>query len=104
MKNITAQITGLATLALAVLPIAALSTVARAETPQPHVAVRIADLNLASAAGQSEFAQRTHQAAREFCADRQALAAKGACQTAVRAEVEQKLARLQQGQMQLARN
>ena len=104
MKIIATRIAGLATLALAVLPVAALSTAARAETLRTPVSVRIADLNLTTAEGQAAFAQRTHKAARAYCADRQLLAAKAACQSAVRAEVQEKLALAQRGQMHLARN
>ena len=105
MKNITAQIAAIATLALAALPAAALSTAARAEAPHAQASVRIADLNLSSPADQAVFAQRTRQAARDFCADRQLLSAKGACETAVRVEVEERLAAMaKQATTRMARN
>ena len=48
MTNFTARFAGVATLALAVLPVAALTTAAHAETHVP-AAVRVADLNMARA-------------------------------------------------------
>ena len=103
----TSKLAGLATLALAVLPAAALTTAARAETPhgQAHhgaAHVRVADLNLASAPGQAAFKQRTDRAAHAYCADRQGVSFKSACERAVRHEVQEKLALSQEGRLQLA--
>ena len=52
MTNYTARFAGVATLALALLPAAALTTTAHAST-YPAAVVHIADLNLASPAGQN---------------------------------------------------
>jgi UrcA family protein len=91
MKNITARIAGVATLALAILPVAALST-AHAETATPYFAerVHIADLNLASGAGKATFAQRVDQAAQRFCRNERSLDLRAACQAAVRTEANEK--------------
>ena len=100
MTTFTARIAGLATLALAVLPAAALTngimtTAAHAET------VRFADLNLASAEGQATLAQRADRAASGFCADRHDVGYRVACERAVHEEIQDKLASA--GITQLAR-
>ena len=100
MKNFTNRIAGIATLALAILPAVALATGAHAET-----SVRIADLNLATAAGQAAFTQRVNHAASAYCGDQKVLQLRAACEAGVRAEVTEKLSVLaQRGQVQLARN
>ena len=91
MTNITARLAGIATLALAVLPAAALTTAAHS-APYVQSKVRVADLNLASAAGQAAFHQRTDAAARRFCSDVTSLNTLTACRAAVRAEVNEKVA------------
>ena len=92
MKNYTARIAGIATLALALLPVAALSTAHAANASVPYAAqsVRVSDLNLASASGKATLAQRTDAAARHFCRDERSLDARAACQAGVRAEVSEK--------------
>ena len=93
MKNYTARIASVATLALAVLPIAALTTAAHAgnaSVPYAAQRVQVSDLNLASATGKATLAQRTDAAARHFCRDEKSLDAKAACQAGVRAEVSEK--------------
>jgi UrcA family protein len=92
MKNYTARFAGVATLALAVLPIAALTTAAHAAPSVPYAAqrVQVSDLNLASASGKAMLAQRADKAANEFCRLERNLVAKAACETAVRAEVTEK--------------
>jgi len=91
MKNVTARIAGIATLALAILPVAALST-AHAETATPYFAQRVAvgDLNLASGAGKATFAQRVDRAAQRFCSNERSLDLRAACQAAVRTEANEK--------------
>lgn len=81
----TSRIAGLATLALAVLPVAALTTAAHAAER-----VRTADLNLASAAGHATFEQRVNHAANKFCNIERNLTNKAACQAGVRAEANEK--------------
>ena len=90
LNTLTARIAGLATLALAALPAAALTTAARAEPP--HASVRIADLNLATAAGRSAYQHRLDVAARRVCSDETTLNIQAACRAGVRAEVNAKLA------------
>src|SRR6185437_13765967 len=87
MKNFTARIAGLATLALAALPVAALTTAAHAQGAE-HV--HIADLNLATAAGKATFESRVDAAARNFCHDERNLDLKAACQAGVRTEANEK--------------
>ncbi|HEY2356284.1 MAG TPA: UrcA family protein [Phenylobacterium sp.] len=85
--NITARISNIAMLALAVLPAAALTTAAHAQT-----AVRVGDLNLASASGKAVYEQRLNSAARQYCSGEAQMSVRAACETAVRAEVNDKLA------------
>ena len=90
MTNYTARFAGVATLALALLPAAALTTTAHAST-YPAAVVHIADLNLASPAGQNTFAQRVDTVARKVCASQAALDLKAGCMAGVRAEVNEKV-------------
>ena len=101
MTNFTARLAAAATLALAVLPAAALTNGIMA-TASHAATVRVGDLNLASAKGQSTLAQRTSRVAADYCADRIALDRRVACERAVHQEVQEKLA--SSGQTQLARN
>jgi len=87
MKNFTARIASVATLALAALPVAALSTAAHAQQ-----SIRIADLNLASGAGRAAFDQRVDTAARNFCRTERSLKLQAVCQSGVRAEANEKAA------------
>jgi UrcA family protein len=96
MKNYTARIAGFATLALALLPAAALSTSAfaanagPASVPYAAQRVQVSDLNLASASGKALLAERADKAANSFCRNERNLVAKAACQAGVRAEVAEK--------------
>ncbi|WP_372782598.1 UrcA family protein [Phenylobacterium sp.] len=90
MSKLTARIASLATLALAALPAAALTTAAHAQPPQ--ASVQVADLNMASAAGKAAYAQRLDTAARHFCLRETSLGLQAACQAAVRDEVNAKVA------------
>ena len=92
MKNYTARIASVATLALALLPAVALSTAhaANAQVPYAAQSVRVSDLNLASASGKATLSERADAAARHFCRDERSLDAKAACQAGVRAEVNEK--------------
>ncbi|HEX4711881.1 UrcA family protein [Phenylobacterium sp.] len=90
LNKLTARIASIATLALAALPAAALTTAAYA---QPHhTSVQVADLNLATAAGRTAYQQRLDIAARRFCSNETTLNAQAACRAGVRAEVNAKLA------------
>ena len=97
MTNFTARFAGVATLALAVLPAAALTTTAHAASHVP-AAVRIADLNLASPDGRAAFDHRLGAAARKFCSSETTLDLKAGCEAGVRSEVTEKAA----GQVRLA--
>jgi UrcA family protein len=90
MTNFAARIAGIATLALAVLPLAAITTAAHAET-----AVRVADLDLNSARGVAAFHQRVAVAADKFCRDERGLSARQTCVIGVRTEMREKLAAAQ---------
>ncbi len=95
MKSLTKCFAGIAGLALAAMPIAALSTAAHAETAASGYGqeiVRVADLNLSAASGKAAFAQRADHATRHFCSSEKNLELKAACQTAVRAEIDEKAA------------
>jgi UrcA family protein len=89
MKNYTARIAGLATLALAALPAVALTTAAHAQSA-PHTSVQVGDLNLGTDFGRSTYAKRVDAAARRFCSNETSLGIQAACETAVRAEIDAK--------------
>ena len=91
MKSFAAHIAGVATLALAVLPVAALSTHAQAATAR----VQVADLNLASIDGVATFHQRVAIAAQQVCSTEKGLGPQAACKAGVRTEVQEKLSQRQ---------
>jgi UrcA family protein len=76
-----------------------------AALPSAHTqgAVRIADLNLASAAGKSVFDRRMNAAADGLCRDERNLSIQSACRSAVRTEVSEKLAMIMTGVQYAAR-
>ena len=82
--SMTSRISGLAMLALAALPVAALATNAHAAS------VRVSDLNPASIEGQATFAQRAQVAGRQYCADARSLTAVKACRSGVSVELNEK--------------
>jgi UrcA family protein len=88
MTNLTSRISGLAMLALAALPMAALATGAHAAP----VAVKTADLNLFSAEGVATFQQRADAATGAFCREVRGVAAHQACRAGVKAEIADKFA------------
>src|SRR4051794_18964301 len=90
----TARIASAAMLALAALPIAALTTAAHAATT-----VRVGDLNLATDQGLAAFHQRANHAAQTFCADQQGVAAERACRKGVKVELTEKMAILRDAQL-----
>ena len=95
MSKSVASFSGIATLALAVLPALAIVSGAHA---QP-VSVKVGDLNLATAAGQKALGQRVDIAARQYCYDSRGTGSRlssPSCRNAVRAEVAAKLAKPQQ--------
>ena len=97
MTNFAARLAGIATLALAALPVAAISTVAHAAP-----AVRVADLDLASIEGVATYHQRVAAVTRQMCADERILSRQQACRTGIRSEMQEKLAALQNRQTQMA--
>jgi UrcA family protein len=94
MKDYIARFAGVATLALAALPIAALTTAAHAETGKVYVA----DLNLASPAGQKAAASRIAHLSREMCVNERNLTQKDACESAVSHEARTQLAQITSSQ------
>jgi UrcA family protein len=90
MTNFAAKIAGIATLALAALPLVALSTTAHA-APAP-VTVKVADLDLGSKAGITAFDRRIQKVGVQMCRDEQSITARDTCEGAVRAEARDKLA------------
>jgi len=92
MTNFASKIAGVATLALAALPIVALSTAAQAA---PTARVQVSDLNLASIEGVATFHQRVGAAAKQICGEEKSIGQKEACKAGVRTEVQEKLSQRQ---------
>ena len=93
MTSLTARIASVATLALAALPFAALTTAAYAETASTGYAqqsIRVGDLNMAAPSGQAKFASRVDHAAKQVCAGEHNLGIKKACDAGVRTEAPEK--------------
>ena len=87
INSLTSTISGIAMLALAALPIAALATGAQAAP----ASVKVADLNLASQAGIAAFNQRAGFAARKFCNAELSLSARANCRHGVMVELTEKM-------------
>jgi UrcA family protein len=92
MFKITQSIAGAATLVLAALPIAALSTVAHAAP----MTIKVADLNLGAEASQSVLSHRVEHAASRFCRGHMVTTGsrsndRATCMAGVRAEAAEKL-------------
>lgn len=90
--NITNTIAGIATLALAAIPMFALGTAAHAAQP---VTVQVSDINLSTPEGASELDRRISAAATRFCrneAPATGTRLSASCKAAVRAEVTEKMA------------
>lgn len=87
MTNLTNQISSLAMLALAALPMTALATASHAAP----ASVKVADLNLASVEGVATFQQRADFASRKYCEEERALSARVTCRKGVRAELNEKM-------------
>jgi UrcA family protein len=97
MTDFASKISGVAMLALAVLPIAALSTAAHAETR-----VHVADLNLLTPEGMATFNQRADRAARNYCSDVRGLGAAASCRHGVKAELNDKVAVIRAARLEQA--
>jgi len=95
MTDFASKISGVAMLALAALPIVALATPSNAQT-----AVKVADINLLSPQGVSEYAQRADAAGRKFCIVERSPAAYATCRAGVKAELTEKMAALRTAQLQ----
>jgi len=96
--DLTARLTAAAMLALAALPIAALSTAAHAET-----VVKVADLNLATVEGMATFGQRADRASRQYCVGERLASQYAACRSGVRAELAEKAQAILTAQAQSGR-
>lgn len=92
--NFTSRIAGVATLLLAALPMAALSTAAHAAP-----SVKVSDLNLLSPQGAAVLKQRTDHVVYKYCAHRKVATDRAACQRGVRAEIAQKAEVVRQQQL-----
>ena len=97
MKNLTAQVSSIAMLALAALPIVSLPASALAA---PAASVRIADINLLTPQGMSTFQKRADYAARDFCRDERSLSVAAHCRTAIKAELNDKVAVVRAAKLQ----
>ena len=74
-----------------------------AATSGSRASVRIADLNLASSAGKSDFEHRVDTAADRVCRGERNLTIQAGCRLAVRAEATEKLAMITSGVQYAAR-
>lgn len=92
--NFASRVAGVATLALAALPMAALSTAAHAAET-----VKVSDLNLTTAEGAAALHGRIERAAMKFCADRRGAAEWQSCRDGVRAELTEKAEVVRQAQL-----
>lgn len=99
MTNFAARIAGVATLALAALPVAAIATAAHAAP----MSVKVGDLNLNSPAGLVAFNQRSQAAATAYCRSallpRSAMETVQSCRKAIKTELNEKLPAVQQSQL-----
>jgi UrcA family protein len=97
MTSIASKISGVASLVLAALPIAALATASHAQT-----VVKVSDINLLSPQGVSEFNQRADAAGRKYCLPQRTLAGRASCRAGVKAELSEKLSVLRTAQLEQA--
>ena len=97
MQDFASRISGIAMLALAALPIAALATASHAQT-----VVKVADINVLTPQGVSEFNQRADAAGRKFCLPERTVAGRASCVAGVKAELNEKLTSLRVAQLERA--
>ena len=97
MQDFASKISGIAMLALAALPIAALATASHAQT-----VVKVADINVLTPQGVSEFNQRADAAGRKFCLPERTVAGRASCVAGVKAELNEKLTSLRMAQLEQA--
>lgn len=84
--SFTNRLAGLATLALAALPVTALSTAAHAAPAK----VVVSDLNLMTSEGDAKLQQRIKAAGLKYCTGRMAATERNACREGVHAELSEK--------------
>jgi len=95
--DLTSKISGFAMLALAALPIVALATPSNAQT-----VVKVADINLLSPQGVSQFNQRADAAGRKYCLPERTVAGRASCRAGVKVELNEKLTALRTAQLEQA--
>ncbi len=98
MKNLTAQVSSLAMLALAALPIASLPASALAATQT----VKVSDINLLTPEGMQAFDKRANIAARDFCRDERDMSVAHSCRVAIKAELNEKMAVIRAAKLEQA--
>jgi UrcA family protein len=86
-------------LTLAAVPLAAGAASVAQAAP---ATIRIADLDLTSAAGKAVFQHRAEAAAQKVCADTMGVSRRARCEAAVKEEARDKLAAVQQARIQRA--
>ncbi len=87
MTNYAANISSVAMLLLAALPIASLPAAALAQT-----SVKVSDIDPLTPEGMATFKSRAQNAASRYCGDIYALNARASCRIAVKAELNDKMA------------
>ena len=97
MTNFASRISGVAMLALAALPIVALTTAAHAQT-----VVKVADINLLSPQGVAQYNLRADAAGRKFCLPERSVAGRAACVAGVKVELNEQLANLRTARLERA--
>lgn len=98
MTNFATQISGVAMLVLAALPIVALPASALAAP----ASVKIADINLLTPEGMATFNQRADYAARNFCREERSLDAAASCRVGVKAELSEKVSVIRAAKLEQA--
>ncbi|WP_411288658.1 UrcA family protein [Phenylobacterium sp.] len=95
MTNFASRIAGAATLALAVLPLAAIATASQAAPAR----VVIGDLNLTTEEGLTTFNRRARLAATDYCSGIHGLTARASCRSGVRVELQEKMVTIRQARL-----
>lgn len=95
MSKLTHRLAAVATLALAALPVAALTTTAHAA----EYRVPVGDLQLGTAAGAARFDARLKMAVNALCEGQRGVTARSACESSVRAEAMDQLSAGQRRQL-----
>ena len=98
MTNFAAQISGVAMLVLAALPIVSLPAAAFAET----ASVRVSDIDVLTREGMATFRTRAQNAASNYCGDLQSLSARAHCRIAVKADLNDRIAVIRAARLEQA--